>query len=243
MLESQPQASVPSKNFAEIPTKKEPSPSIEDVETSISPTVQIESVKKKKDKPTTPKERIASYQCSECSKVFTTHGALRIHKTIHTGELPYKCDFCDKRFRTPGQVRVHHRRHTGEKPFKCKVHIMMHNYLVWINRQNANVCEKNLFHFMVCIFSVLFAGIYSPGNPNFSYISPHWYETIQVLWMRQKLRCCQRLAGSSPHPAGHLRQGKVYGSSSWTPGASHQRRGSVWISPGAQWLSAERGST
>ncbi|KAH8305518.1 hypothetical protein KR018_002334 [Drosophila ironensis] len=61
------------------------------------------------------------YQCTVCSKVFTTSGALRIHKSIHTGELPHKCDYCDKRFRTPGQVRVHHRRHTGEKPFKCKV--------------------------------------------------------------------------------------------------------------------------
>ncbi|EDV54617.2 uncharacterized protein LOC6548939 isoform X1 [Drosophila erecta] len=61
------------------------------------------------------------FQCTECSKVFTTFGALRIHKSIHTGELPHKCNYCDKRFRTPGQVRVHHRRHTGEKPFKCKI--------------------------------------------------------------------------------------------------------------------------
>ncbi|XP_037708626.1 uncharacterized protein LOC119546429 [Drosophila subpulchrella] len=65
--------------------------------------------------------KIAQFQCTDCSKVFTTFGALRIHKTIHTGELPHKCSYCDKRFRTPGQVRVHHRRHTGEKPFKCKV--------------------------------------------------------------------------------------------------------------------------
>ncbi|XP_033159598.1 uncharacterized protein LOC117140648 isoform X3 [Drosophila mauritiana] len=61
------------------------------------------------------------FQCTECLKVFTTFGALRIHKSIHTGELPYQCSYCDKRFRTPGQVRVHHRRHTGEKPFKCKI--------------------------------------------------------------------------------------------------------------------------
>ncbi|KAH8334662.1 hypothetical protein KR059_012896 [Drosophila kikkawai] len=66
-------------------------------------------------------EKCTEFQCTECSKTFTTFGALRIHKTIHTGELPHKCDYCEKRFRTPGQVRVHHRRHTGEKPFKCKV--------------------------------------------------------------------------------------------------------------------------
>ncbi|KAH8238034.1 hypothetical protein KR032_011802 [Drosophila birchii] len=75
----------------------------------------------------TSKQRKAStvkctdFKCTECSKTFTTLGALRIHKTIHTGEMPYKCDYCEKRFRTQGQVRVHHRRHTGEKPFKCKV--------------------------------------------------------------------------------------------------------------------------
>ncbi|KAH8281669.1 hypothetical protein KR054_002112 [Drosophila jambulina] len=67
------------------------------------------------------KDKCTEFQCTECSKTFTTLGALRIHKTIHTGELPHKCDYCEKRFRTPGQVRVHHRRHTGEKPFKCKV--------------------------------------------------------------------------------------------------------------------------
>ncbi|XP_068150587.1 uncharacterized protein [Drosophila tropicalis] len=72
-----------------------------------------------------PKPKITGsqqqHECNECSKTYTTSGALRIHKMIHTGELPYKCNFCDKRFRTPGQVKVHHRRHTGEKPFKCKI--------------------------------------------------------------------------------------------------------------------------
>ncbi|XP_052854361.1 uncharacterized protein LOC128263374 [Drosophila gunungcola] len=81
--------------------------------------------KKTNDKSTGSRKKNQSkgteYQCTECSKVFTTFGALRIHKSIHTGELPHKCNYCDKRFRTPGQVRVHHRRHTGEKPFKCKV--------------------------------------------------------------------------------------------------------------------------
>nr|XP_016994337.2 uncharacterized protein LOC108055483 [Drosophila takahashii] len=85
------------------------------------------SPKKTPDKTTVSRKsrknqlKMAQFQCTECSKVFTTFGALRIHKTIHTGELPHKCNYCDKRFRTPGQVRVHHRRHTGEKPFKCKV--------------------------------------------------------------------------------------------------------------------------
>lgn len=97
-------------------------PLIIDVKNNVSPT------KAKPDKSLQNEERnkknkikCSEFQCTECLKTFTTFGALRIHKTIHTGELPYKCDYCEKRFRTPGQVRVHHRRHTGEKPFKCKV--------------------------------------------------------------------------------------------------------------------------
>ncbi|KAH8263653.1 hypothetical protein KR044_012262, partial [Drosophila immigrans] len=97
--------------------------------------------------------RPPQYPCEDCSKCFTTVGALRIHKMIHTGELPHKCDYCDKRFRTPGQVRVHQRRHTGEKPFKCKVcslafthretlisHLSRH---IGMKRYKCYGCDKN----------------------------------------------------------------------------------------------------
>ncbi|XP_030555976.1 sal-like protein 1 [Drosophila novamexicana] len=100
-----------------------------------------------------PIVRPAQYQCEDCSKCFTTVGALRIHKMIHTGELPHKCNYCDKRFRTPGQVRVHQRRHTGEKPFKCKVcsldfthretlisHLSRH---IGMKRYKCYGCDKN----------------------------------------------------------------------------------------------------
>ncbi|EDV99396.1 uncharacterized protein LOC6566922 [Drosophila grimshawi] len=95
----------------------------------------------------------AQYKCGDCSKCFTTMGGLRIHKMIHTGELPHKCNYCEKRFRTPGQVRVHHRRHTGEKPFKCKVcsldfthretlisHLSRH---IGMKRYKCYGCDKN----------------------------------------------------------------------------------------------------
>ncbi|KAH8404754.1 hypothetical protein KR222_000077 [Zaprionus bogoriensis] len=97
--------------------------------------------------------RPQQYQCEECSKCFTTVGAVRIHKMIHTGELPHKCSYCEKRFRTPGQVRVHQRRHTGEKPFKCKVcsldfthretlisHLSRH---IGMKRYKCYGCDKN----------------------------------------------------------------------------------------------------
>ncbi|KAH8376812.1 hypothetical protein KR093_001451, partial [Drosophila rubida] len=101
----------------------------------------------------TPVFRPPQYPCEDCSKCFTTVGALRIHKMIHTGELPHKCNYCDKRFRTPGQVRVHQRRHTGEKPFKCKVcslafthretlisHLSRH---IGMKRYKCYGCDKN----------------------------------------------------------------------------------------------------
>uniref|UniRef100_A0A6P4FKE9 Zinc finger protein 574 n=1 Tax=Drosophila rhopaloa TaxID=1041015 RepID=A0A6P4FKE9_DRORH len=87
----------------------------------VSPPMKTDEKSAGSKKSTKNKLKCTEFQCTECSKVFTTFGALRIHKSIHTGDLPHKCNYCDKRFRTPGQVRVHHRRHTGEKPFKCKV--------------------------------------------------------------------------------------------------------------------------
>ncbi|KAM8715078.1 hypothetical protein ACLKA7_002171 [Drosophila subpalustris] len=101
----------------------------------------------------TAKNRLVEWECQDCLKCFTTIGALRIHKLIHTGELPHKCNYCDKRFRTPGQVRVHQRRHTGEKPFKCKVcsldfthretlisHLSRH---IGMKRYKCYGCDKN----------------------------------------------------------------------------------------------------
>ncbi|XP_043642147.1 uncharacterized protein LOC122612528 isoform X2 [Drosophila teissieri] len=91
------------------------------VNKGLSPTSVNKQTSKGSKKSKNNQLNCTQFQCTECSKVFTTFGALRIHKSIHTGELPHKCNYCDTRFRTPGQVRVHHRRHTGEKPFKCKI--------------------------------------------------------------------------------------------------------------------------
>jgi len=135
-LETKPQVPEPTPNqdkTVNLPFQQNDAAALKDQTPALSNlTLNKDSTSpmKNPDKSNGPKKskknqgKSAQFQCTDCSKVFTTFGALRIHKTIHTGELPHKCSYCDKRFRTPGQVRVHHRRHTGEKPFKCKVRIM-----------------------------------------------------------------------------------------------------------------------
>ncbi|KAF2401423.1 hypothetical protein EJ06DRAFT_529553 [Trichodelitschia bisporula] len=64
--------------------------------------------------------RYHSYQCSACSKTFTTSEQLQNHETIHTRARRFKCPHCeDKSFATRTQLSTHLRTHTNEKPYKC----------------------------------------------------------------------------------------------------------------------------
>ena len=58
-----------------------------------------------------------------CGKAFRYPNTLKLHKMIHTQELPYMClvENCGKAFRHAATLKVHTRTHTGERPYVCDV--------------------------------------------------------------------------------------------------------------------------
>ena len=55
------------------------------------------------------------FECTFCSKPFTTSGDLVRHSRIHSGEKLYKCHNCDKTFSDSGHQITHVRVHTGDR--------------------------------------------------------------------------------------------------------------------------------
>ena len=93
---------------------------------------------------------LKQYPCSECNKVYSTAGALKMHVKTHT--LPCKCDICGKAFSRPWLLQGHIRTHTGEKPFQCeqcprsfadrsnlRAHLQTHKF---IKKYACNHCTK-----------------------------------------------------------------------------------------------------
>lgn len=70
------------------------------------------------------KSDMPRYQCSDCSKSYSTYSGLTKHKQFHCTASPnnqapksFKCNFCEKTYTSLGALKMHIRTHT--KPCKC----------------------------------------------------------------------------------------------------------------------------
>lgn len=90
------------------------------------------------------------FNCTECDKVYSTVGALKMHVRTHT--LPCRCTVCGKAFSRPWLLQGHMRTHTGERPFECphcrrafadrsnlRAHLQTH---AEVKRYNCRRCDK-----------------------------------------------------------------------------------------------------
>ncbi|XP_060774891.1 zinc finger protein 420-like isoform X2 [Neoarius graeffei] len=59
------------------------------------------------------------YQCSQCSKSFSSSLDFGRHQNVHGVEKLYQCAQCGKEFSQRSQLRSHQCVHAGKKPYQC----------------------------------------------------------------------------------------------------------------------------
>ncbi|XP_053673539.1 zinc finger protein 845-like [Anopheles nili] len=65
-------------------------------------------------------ERMGTFRCQYCDRVFGTRPRLDRHERTHTGERPYACHLCTKTFAHSGQLTTHISRHNNERGHQCE---------------------------------------------------------------------------------------------------------------------------
>ncbi|XP_019544609.2 gastrula zinc finger protein XlCGF26.1-like [Aedes albopictus] len=59
------------------------------------------------------------YKCETCGICFKTHGGLKQHKPVHTGERPHKCPHCPASYAGYSGIKSHLLTHTVQKSLEC----------------------------------------------------------------------------------------------------------------------------
>ena len=61
------------------------------------------------------------YECSECSKTFSSEIIFKAHKEMHAGLRPFSCNICDMSFKKKGKLKEHKDLHKGYRKYKCDI--------------------------------------------------------------------------------------------------------------------------
>ncbi|XP_069181272.1 zinc finger protein with KRAB and SCAN domains 1-like [Procambarus clarkii] len=74
-------------------------------------------------------KKMKTHQCPQCPKVFTSHGNMKRHMLVHSGDNPHECPECGekshecpecgRRFSHRGSMKRHRMVHVDERPFQC----------------------------------------------------------------------------------------------------------------------------
>ncbi|CAF1560451.1 unnamed protein product [Adineta ricciae] len=66
-------------------------------------------------------DKLKTYPCTQCGKIFTAQYNLVRHMPVHTGIRPFVCKICGKGFRQASTLCRHKIIHTSEKPHGCRI--------------------------------------------------------------------------------------------------------------------------
>ncbi|CAF1414659.1 unnamed protein product [Adineta steineri] len=66
-------------------------------------------------------DKLKTYPCTQCGKIFTAQYNLVRHMPVHTGIRPFICKICGKGFRQASTLCRHKIIHTSEKPHACRI--------------------------------------------------------------------------------------------------------------------------